>query len=120
MKCAACQHGDDVDAAFCEESGAQLVELCTRCGTELKSIARFCSGCGAPTARTGEAQSALGGHSAAIGRENNWGTESAGERRQLSVMLVDLVGSTAMSASLDPETLREVIRLYQNTVAGEN
>ena len=41
------------------------------------------------------------------------------ERRQLTVMLVDLVGSTALSSQLDPEDMREVIRAYQNTVAGE-
>jgi class 3 adenylate cyclase len=41
------------------------------------------------------------------------------ERRQLTVMFVDLVGSTALSAQLDPEEMREVIRGYQNAVAGE-
>jgi class 3 adenylate cyclase len=41
------------------------------------------------------------------------------ERRQLTVMFCDLVGSTALSARLDPEVLREVLRAYQNTVAGE-
>jgi hypothetical protein len=41
------------------------------------------------------------------------------ERRQLTVMFVDLVGSTALSARLDPEDMREVIRGYQKTVAGE-
>jgi class 3 adenylate cyclase len=41
------------------------------------------------------------------------------ERRQLTVMFIDLVGSTALSAKLDPEDMREIIRLYQNTVAGE-
>ena len=41
------------------------------------------------------------------------------ERRQLTVMFVDLVGSTALSAMLDPEDMREVICAYQNAVAGE-
>ena len=41
------------------------------------------------------------------------------ERRQLTVMFVDLVGSTALSARLDPEEMREVLRAYQNTVTGE-
>src|SRR5215203_3239556 len=41
------------------------------------------------------------------------------ERRQLTVMFCDLVGSTALSARLDPEVMREVLRAYQNTVAGE-
>ena len=35
------------------------------------------------------------------------------ERRILTVMFCDLVGSTALSAALDPEDLREVVRLYQ-------
>jgi class 3 adenylate cyclase/predicted ATPase len=41
------------------------------------------------------------------------------ERRQLTVMFVDLVGSTDLSRRLDPEELREIMRAYQNTVAGE-
>lgn len=40
------------------------------------------------------------------------------ERRQLTVMFCDLVGSTALSQQLDPEDLREVMRRYQDTVAG--
>jgi len=44
---------------------------------------------------------------------------SQAERRQLTVMFVDLVGSTALSGQLDPEDLRELILAYQNTVAGE-
>ncbi len=40
------------------------------------------------------------------------------ERRQLTVMFCDLVGSTELSGRLDPEDLREVLRRYQNAVAG--
>src|SRR5271155_1451752 len=42
----------------------------------------------------------------------------AAERRQLTVMFCDLVGSTAMSARLDPEDMREVIRAYQDVCSG--
>jgi class 3 adenylate cyclase len=41
------------------------------------------------------------------------------ERRQLTVMFVDLAGSTALSGQLDPEEMGDVIRKYQNTVAEE-
>src|SRR5712692_3053222 len=41
----------------------------------------------------------------------------AGERRQLTVMFCDLVGSTALSAQLDPEELRDVVQAYQQTSA---
>ena len=45
--------------------------------------------------------------------------QDAGERRQLTVMFIDLVGSTALSTQLDPEDMRDVIRAYQNAVSGE-
>src|SRR5215813_7566429 len=42
---------------------------------------------------------------------------STAERRQLTVMFCDLAGSTALSARLDPEDLREVIGAYHAAVA---
>src|SRR6516225_8874015 len=44
-------------------------------------------------------------------------SEPAAERRQLTGMFCDLVGSTALSVRFDPEELREEIRAYQNTVS---
>jgi class 3 adenylate cyclase len=44
-------------------------------------------------------------------------TEDRAERRQVTVMFSDLVGSTALSARMDPEDLREVISAYQKCVA---
>src|SRR3954467_8773120 len=44
-------------------------------------------------------------------------SETTAERRPLSVMFCDLIGSTALSARLDPEDLREIIRGYQACVA---
>ncbi len=44
--------------------------------------------------------------------------ENAAERRQLTVMFSDLVGSTALAARLDPEDMREVIRAYQDACSG--
>jgi class 3 adenylate cyclase len=43
---------------------------------------------------------------------------SEAERRQLTVMFIDLVGSTELAARLDPEDLREVMRAYQAACAG--
>jgi SAM domain (Sterile alpha motif)/Adenylate and Guanylate cyclase catalytic domain len=44
--------------------------------------------------------------------------QDSAERRQVTVMFSDLVGSTALSARMDPEDLREVISAYQKVVAG--
>jgi class 3 adenylate cyclase len=43
--------------------------------------------------------------------------EDRAERRQVTVMFSDLVGSTALSARMDPEDLRDVIAVYQRCVA---
>ncbi|MEH6546584.1 MAG: adenylate/guanylate cyclase domain-containing protein [Sneathiella sp.] len=40
------------------------------------------------------------------------------ERRQITVLFCDLVGSTALSGQLDPEDLRDVMRRYQDAVGG--
>jgi class 3 adenylate cyclase len=43
--------------------------------------------------------------------------EDRAERRQVTVMFSDLVGSTALSGRMDPEDLRDVISAHQNSVA---
>jgi class 3 adenylate cyclase/tetratricopeptide (TPR) repeat protein len=45
--------------------------------------------------------------------ENHISSEAAGERRQLTVMFCDLVGSTALSEKLDPEDLRSLLHRYR-------
>ncbi len=42
----------------------------------------------------------------------------AAERRQLTILFCDLVGSTAIAATIDPEDMREVIRAYQDCCVG--
>jgi class 3 adenylate cyclase len=42
--------------------------------------------------------------------------QDTAERRQVTVMFADLVGSTALSARMDPEDLREVIAAYQKCI----
>jgi len=56
--------------------------------------------------------------SSAPTRGDGTGSALAGaERRQLSVLFCDLVGSTALASRLDPEDLREVIGTYHRCVA---
>src|SRR5438093_2356592 len=43
--------------------------------------------------------------------------DAEAERRQLTVMFCDLVGSTPLAEKLDPEELREVVRAYQEACA---
>src|SRR5215471_20514575 len=61
----------------------------------------------------GEGQLAEGRQSAPETRD----PAGEAERRQLTVMFCDLVGSTSLSSRLDPEDLREVIAAYHHAVA---
>src|SRR6266851_848224 len=53
---------------------------------------------------------------ASTGASLNVPAQAEAERRQLTVMFCDLVGSTALSARLDPEDLREIIAAYHRAV----
>jgi hypothetical protein len=73
-----------------------------------------------------KAIAALGKHAQAVSPSADAATsptvpgltsEDRAERRQVTVMFSDLVGSTALSARMDPEDLREVISAYQKCVA---
>jgi class 3 adenylate cyclase len=68
----------------------------------------FCGGCGRPLS-----QAAAPGPVSVSDAPRSVGAE----RRQLTVMFCDLVGSTALASRLDPEDLREVIGAYHECVA---
>jgi class 3 adenylate cyclase len=93
---------------FCAQCGAPLPILCPVCGFENEPTARFCGGCGKPIA---EAAAPAPATVPGPARTDN------AERRQLTVMFCDLVGSTGLSTRLDPEDMREVIGAYQHCVA---
>lgn len=54
----------------------------------------------------------------AEGKSKSPAPSAEAERRILTVMFCDMVGSTALSQRLDPEDLREIMGHYQDTVAG--
>lgn len=94
-----------IGARFCEACGAAQEKTCAACGAEAPLSARFCSSCGAPFT--------TGSETAAPVTPIPLASTDA-DRRQLTVMFCDLVGSTALAERLDPEELREVIAAYQH------
>ena len=93
---------------FCAQCGAPLPLLCSACGFENEPSALFCGGCGKPIQETA---------ASAPSRPTPTPRPSGAERRQLTVMFCDLVGSTALSTRFDPEDLREIIVAYHRSVA---
>jgi len=74
---------------------------CPRCNAEHAPAAKFCGECGAPC------DSSIGTPVSAIPPLQS--PEVAGERRHLTVLFCDLVGSTSIAARLDPEQWRETL-----------
>jgi len=67
--------------------------------------------------RNGESSKASSVDAATTSGAPSTQPENRAERRQVTVMFSDLVGSTALSARMDPEDLREIISAYQKCVA---
>src|SRR5215831_10263961 len=108
MRCSNCGSDNATGKKFCSECGAGLSRGCPQCGAENAPAAKFCGDCGAaliapvpaPVAEIAPAQ-----------------PRDTGERRHLTVLFCDLVGSTAISAQLDPEEWRETVAGYHRAAA---
>ncbi|MBI3798578.1 MAG: AAA family ATPase [Deltaproteobacteria bacterium] len=121
MRCASCEFENAEGMRFCTECGASLNSPCAHCGFANSPGAKFCGQCGQPLTQqlpgTHPRPADPLGHSAPVEPRTTARSAPDAERRQLTVMFCDLVGSTALSAQLDPEDLREVVRAYQQVSA---
>jgi len=103
MKCAQCRSELVAGSKFCSECGNRQRLACPGCDSTVTAGARFCHECGHPLA------TALAAEMQAAPRES----ELFGERRHMSVMFCDLVGSVEIARQLDPEDLRDLVRGYR-------
>ena len=85
MRCANCATDNAPGNKFCTGCGTALASLCRQCGRAVPPTARFCGACGTPQAVT-------------VPR-----VTPQGERKQATVLFVDIVGSTELIAGLDAE-----------------
>src|SRR5678816_2207919 len=115
MPCQSCQATLPRGAKFCIECGAAAPSVCTGCGFTNLAQAAFCAECGVRlvAARRDKVNPAHAQPSPAADPQ----LVPSVERRQLTVLFCDLVGSTPLSSRLDPEELRDVIAVFYTCVA---
>lgn len=89
-------HGEEIGLTV---TGLAPARHCASCSQESAPTARFCSGCGARLPESTDDQA------------------DAAERRHLTVLFADLVGSTRLAALADPEDWRNTVRGYQDVTA---
>jgi class 3 adenylate cyclase len=127
MKCPNCSFENEADAKFCENCGQPLERMCPNCGKPVAPNARFCKNCGYKLAAAESASSAPVASAPAASQP---GTLQAlrqaapsavaekiraergrgeGERKMVTALFTDIVDSTMLAESMDPEDWREIV-----------
>lgn len=86
--------------------------FCAKCGAGVIAGARFCSNCGTLISASQRADPP------ATSATSAWGVDEGVSRRQITVLFCDLVGSTVMAESMDPEDLFFALAAYHELVKG--
>src|SRR5262245_34746384 len=108
MKCPRCQQENRPGRRFCSECGASLALACPSCGFSNEPGEKFCGGCGTSlAAATAPGSPAPESYTPKHLAEKILTSRSAleGERKQVTVLFVDVSGFTALSERLDPEVV---------------
>src|SRR5712692_10565626 len=108
MRCSKCGSDNRAERKFCASCGAPILASCPKCGASNHPGERFCGECGTALVDAGQVT---------VAEATPNVVAAAGERRHLTVLFCDLVGSTEIAAQLDPEDWRETVAGYQRTAA---
>lgn len=113
MNCSQCQTDNPPIAKFCLNCGAALSARCAACQTELPAGAKFCFNCGqpvvAPTPADDARHTRLAAATPAPLADKMRAARLAGERKIVTALFADVVGSTALAEQLDPEDWTEIM-----------
>src|SRR5262249_10219284 len=109
MRCSKCGRDNREGRKFCTSCGTALVAACPKCGAPIQPDESFCGECG--TTLGDAAPAAAAADTAPVT------ASPGGERRHLTVLFCDLVGSTEIAAQLDPEEWRETVAAYHRAAA---
>src|SRR5918995_131807 len=106
MRCADCGGENPESARFCGSCGARIATTCPRCDAPAPPGLRFCTACGFGLQADAPPLSADTGQPEMAG---------VAERRQVSVLFLDLDDFTSIAESLDPEEVRALQSRYFET-----
>jgi class 3 adenylate cyclase/tetratricopeptide (TPR) repeat protein/ribosomal protein L40E len=132
MLCSQCQAENPAGMKFCGQCGSKLAAVCGQCGTENPPGFKFCGECGSvlggsapvapraeepvppPPAPAAEARSAPVQRYTPSHLAQSLQSRSAieGERKQVTVVFCDLVGSTSLAERLGPETMHLLLNRF--------
>jgi len=122
MKCPNCSFENGGDAKFCENCGQPFERVCPNCGKPVSANAKFCKNCGfnlagaaaqaraTPVTKSADLdalrRTAPTNLSKKILAERE---RTEGERKLVTALFTDIVGSTSLAEQMDPEDWREIV-----------
>ncbi len=111
--CPRCRHANPTGVKFCGECGTRLETLCPACQAANPPANKFCHGCGVQLGRA-EAAPEFASPRAYTPKhlaDKILTSRSAleGERKQVTVLFVDVSGFTSLSEGLDPEDVHRLM-----------
>jgi class 3 adenylate cyclase/tetratricopeptide (TPR) repeat protein len=119
MQCPRCQIANRPGAQFCRQCGTRLEAVCPACGARVEPASQFCDACGVsltaaaqpPAPAAAPRFDSPGSYTPKHLAEKILTSRSAleGERKQVTVLFVDVSGFTSMSERLDPEDVHRVM-----------
>lgn len=109
MKCPRCASDNRPGRRFCGACGAPMQSSCPSCSFQNEPDERFCGGCG--KALAGEARESPHAYTPKHLAERILISRAAmeGERKQVSVLFCDIVDSSRLAATMEPETMHEIM-----------
>ncbi len=122
MKCPNCSHNNLPEAKFCENCGQPMERICPNCHTPVNPDAKFCHNCGHQLSGVeAEARPAKPTRSQSLDALRRSAPEAMagkilaerermqGERKLVTALFADIVGSMSLAEAMDPEDWREIV-----------
>lgn len=109
MGCLRCNSENPEGANYCSSCGSPLELQCLKCGVLNRPRSRFCNGCGKLLSDHQAEQRSNLHAEIALGAAVDSGAAPEGERKLVTALFVDIVGSTILEQDLDPEDARAII-----------
>ncbi|MCI0505393.1 MAG: AAA family ATPase [Gammaproteobacteria bacterium] len=113
MRCTKCGFENPEGMKFCGQCAAALLPVCSHCQFENPVEFKFCGNCGKPLAI--KIGNEIINTRPKLSVADTLASHPQAERRQLTVLFCDVVGSAALSEHVDPEDLRDIMGQYRDT-----
>src|SRR5262245_7729455 len=113
MRCPFCHHDNRPDRRFCTQCGAKLATGCPSCGAPIEAGEKFCGGCGAALTIGGRTTTPSPARAPLLADKIRQAKGTIeGERKQVTVLFVDVKGSMELAEQLDPEAWSELMQRF--------